>query len=40
VDATLWRKEVAEIREYLGKYGTRLPGALLEELQKTEQQLG
>jgi phosphoenolpyruvate carboxykinase (GTP) len=40
VDPALWRKEIAELREYLGKYGERLPGALLAELRKTEQQLG
>src|SRR5580700_7101472 len=40
VDATLWRKEVAEIRDYLGKYGSRLPRALLTELAATEERLG
>ena len=39
VDATLWRKEVAEIRDYLGRYGKRLPRALLTELAATEQRL-
>ena len=39
VDRPLWRKEVAEIREYLGKYGSRLPAALLAELKTTEQRL-
>ncbi len=40
VDPALWRKEVAEIREYLARYGSRLPAALLEELKATEQRLG
>src|ERR1700733_3136434 len=40
VDATLWRKEVAEMRGYLGKYGNRLPRELLTELAATEQRLG
>ncbi|MGO9803228.1 MAG: phosphoenolpyruvate carboxykinase (GTP) [Steroidobacteraceae bacterium] len=40
VDATVWRKEIAEVREYLGRYGSRLPPALLAELQATEQRLG
>jgi phosphoenolpyruvate carboxykinase (GTP) len=39
VDPALWRKEIAELREYLGKYGERLPAALLEELRKTEERL-
>ena len=40
VDPALWRKEIVELREYLGKYGERLPAALLAELRKTEEQLG
>ncbi|HTW37005.1 MAG TPA: phosphoenolpyruvate carboxykinase (GTP) [Steroidobacteraceae bacterium] len=40
VDPALWRKEVAEIRQYLAQYGNRLPAALLRELDKTEEQLG
>jgi phosphoenolpyruvate carboxykinase (GTP) len=40
VDPGLWRREVAEIREYLGRYGSRLPAALLSELDATERQLG
>jgi phosphoenolpyruvate carboxykinase (GTP) len=40
VDASVWRKEIAEVREYLGRYGSRLPPALLAELQATEQRLG
>jgi phosphoenolpyruvate carboxykinase (GTP) len=39
VDPALWRKDIAELREYLGKYGERLPAALLAELRKTEEQL-
>jgi len=39
VDAGLWRKEVAELREYLGRFGSRLPAALLAELASTEQRL-
>ena len=40
VDPALWRKEVAEIREYLAQYGARLPPALREELAVTESLLG
>jgi len=40
VDPALWRKEVTELREYLGKYGSRLPAAMLAELSATEQRLG
>src|SRR6202167_5203814 len=40
VDPALWRKEVTELREYLGKYGSRLPAAMLGELSATEQRLG
>ncbi len=39
VDAALWRKELAEMREYLGRYGSRLPAALLAELESTKQRL-
>src|SRR2546430_16824297 len=39
VDAALWRKELAELREYLGRYGRRLPAALLAELDSTERRL-
>jgi len=39
VDAALWRKEVAELREYLGRFGSHLPQALLAELDSTEQRL-
>ena len=40
VDPALWRKEIGELREYLGTYGERLPAAMLEELRRTDQQLG
>ncbi len=40
VDPTLWRKEIAEVREYLERYGSRLPAALLAELDLTGQRLG
>src|SRR5579871_7029775 len=40
VDGNLWRKEIADIREYLTKYGERLPAAMLAELKNTEQRLG
>ena len=40
VDAGLWRKEMADIRQYLGKYGDRLPAALLAQLSDTERRLG
>jgi len=39
VDPALWRKEVAEIGEYLSRYGSRLPATLLEELTATERRL-
>jgi phosphoenolpyruvate carboxykinase (GTP) len=40
VDPALWRREVGEVREYLGKYGKRLPAALTKELDTTERRLG
>jgi phosphoenolpyruvate carboxykinase (GTP) len=40
VDPTLWRKELGELREYLSRYGSRLPAALLAELESTERRLG
>ena len=39
VDVPLWRKELAELREYLGGYGKRLPAALLAELESSERRL-
>ena len=35
VDAELWRKEVAETRAYLSRYGERLPAEMWSELQRT-----
>jgi len=40
VDPALWRKEIAELRAYLGTYGARLPAALLGELRTIEERLG
>ncbi len=40
IDGEIWRKELAELREYLGRYGSRLPAALLAELRTSEQRLG
>ena len=40
IDAGVWRKECAQLREYLGGYGSRLPAALLAELDTTESRLG
>ena len=40
IDPALWRKEIAELREYLGRYGTHVPGELLAELDTTERRLG
>jgi phosphoenolpyruvate carboxykinase (GTP) len=39
LDAALWRKETADVRAYLGRFGERVPEALLDELAKTERQL-
>jgi phosphoenolpyruvate carboxykinase (GTP) len=39
VDPKLWRKEVADIREYLQKFGTHLPASLLRELDAVESKL-
>jgi len=40
VDAELWRKEVAETRAYLSKYGGRIPAEMWAELEKTAAALG
>jgi phosphoenolpyruvate carboxykinase (GTP) len=40
IDPALWRKELADIREYLGKFGSRLPATLLAELDATQRRLG
>ena len=39
VDRTLWRKETADMRQYLKQYGERLPAALLEQLAGVESRL-
>ncbi|MBV9725754.1 MAG: phosphoenolpyruvate carboxykinase (GTP) [Gammaproteobacteria bacterium] len=39
IDPALWRQEIAELRAYLGRYGERLPAALLAELSTTEARL-
>src|SRR5262249_34845339 len=39
VDPELWRKEVAEVRTYLERYGKRLPAGMLDELKITETRL-
>ena len=39
VDHSLWRKEAAEVRGYLTKYGSRLPRVLLEQLETVEARL-
>ena len=35
-----WRKEVADIRAYLGEYGERTPKAMYAELDGVEKRLG
>jgi len=35
-----WRKEVADIRGYLGEFGSRTPGTLYNELEEVEERLG
>jgi len=40
VDATLWRKEMAEIAAYFARFGTRLPDELVQELAITQKRLG
>jgi phosphoenolpyruvate carboxykinase (GTP) len=40
VDAGLWKKEVADIREYLKTFGDRLPAELLKQLDTVEAKLG
>ena len=39
VDRELWRREAADIREYYGKFGGRVPKELLESLEKLEANL-
>ncbi|MEO8316182.1 MAG: phosphoenolpyruvate carboxykinase (GTP) [Pseudomonadota bacterium] len=40
VKADAWRKEVADIRSYLGEYGARTPQAMYAELDGVEKRLG
>jgi phosphoenolpyruvate carboxykinase (GTP) len=40
VKADAWKKEVADIRNYLGEFGARTPKALLDELDEVEKRLG
>jgi phosphoenolpyruvate carboxykinase (GTP) len=40
IDPPTWRKELADVHEYLGRYGGRLPAALRAELETSEQRLG
>ena len=39
VDKALWRKEAADIREYYGKFGSKVPKELLDSLHKLETDL-
>jgi phosphoenolpyruvate carboxykinase (GTP) len=40
VDPTSWKKEAADMRAYLERYGSRLPADLIEELKGLEKRLG
>ena len=40
VDPTAWKKEAADMRAYFEKYGSRMPGQLIEELKGLESRLG
>ncbi|HXC60730.1 MAG TPA: phosphoenolpyruvate carboxykinase (GTP) [Steroidobacteraceae bacterium] len=40
VKADAWRKEAADIRGYLGEFGSRTPGTLYNELEEIEERLG
>ena len=40
VDKSLWKKEVAEMREFYKQFGERLPKALADELDELEKRLG
>ena len=40
VNADAWRKEMTDIRAYLGEFGARTPAALLAEVYGVEQRLG
>ncbi len=39
MDPTLWKKEVADIREYLNSCGSRLPQELVKQLDTVEAKL-
>ena len=39
VDVDEWRNEIPAIREYYAKFGDRVPGALLAELEALEARL-
>jgi len=39
VEPSLWKKEVAEIREYLQRYGSRLPAEMTRQLDAVEAKL-
>jgi GTP-dependent phosphoenolpyruvate carboxykinase len=40
VDPSQWRKEVADMRTYLEKYGNRVPAEMRQELSAVEKRLG
>ena len=40
VDPDSWKKEAADMRAYLERYGSRLPAGMIEELKGLEQRLG
>jgi phosphoenolpyruvate carboxykinase (GTP) len=40
VNPKAWKQEVADIRSYLGEYGSRAPKALFDELDSVEKRLG
>jgi phosphoenolpyruvate carboxykinase (GTP) len=40
VDPAMWRKEMTDIRAYLGSYGSRVPPELLKQLDAAEARLG
>jgi len=40
VDPSQWRKEVADMRAYLEKYGDRMPAQMHQELSAVEKRLG
>lgn len=40
VEPGLWKKEVAEVGQYLAQFGSRLPAEMLAQLKETERRLG